>query len=187
METSKTRVTADEFLELPETLQPPELLDGEIIVSPTPTTDHQRIVLRLTLLLSQKVTEKGGEVALSPLDVRFDEFNVVQPDVMWLAPNSRCTEIDQRLSGPPELVIEVLSPSTSRRDKREKFRLYERHGVTEYWIVDPSNRYVELWHLVDGRFQAIDTFTPGETFESPQLGEIIVDAIFEQMPPAGNN
>lgn len=178
METSRTRLTADEFALLPETPQPTELLDGEIIVSPTPTPNHQRIVARLARLLDHKLAERGGEVLFAPLDVQLDEYNVVQPDVMWLAPNSRCIEVNQRLSGPPELVVEILSPSTSRRDRREKFRLYERHQVNEYWIVDPTNALVELWHLVDKRFQQIDLFTPGETFESPQLGTITVDAIF---------
>lgn len=180
MDTSTTRVTAEEFFDLPETTQPMELLDGEIVVSPAPTYNHQQIVLRLALMLSERVTEIGGDIALSPIDVRLDEFNVVQPDILWRAPDSRCVLLNQRLSGPPELVIEILSPSTSRTDKSHKFRLYERHSVIEYWIVDPSNQHVDLYHLVEGKFQRIDTFVPGDMMESPQLGNIPVDAIFKE-------
>jgi Uma2 family endonuclease len=179
METSKTRLTADEYFALPETSEPMELLDGELVVSPTPTMDHQRIVLSLALMLSQKAVEFGVEVVISPMDVMLDDSNVVQTDILRLAPNSRCSLYNQRLSGPPELVVEILSPSTSRRDKRQKFRLYERHGIAEYWIIDPTNQFVELWHLVDGSYQMIDVFSPGSVFESPQLGTIEVNVIFK--------
>lgn len=179
METSKTRLTAHEYFALPETSEPTELLDGELVVSPPPTPIHQRIVTNLFALLLERVNSVGGELFTSPIGLYLDEENIPQPDFLWLGPNTKCIVGPQYLSGPPELVIEILSPSTSRRDKRQKFRLYERHGVAEYWIIDPTNQFVDLWHLVDGAYQSIDTFTPGDTFQSPQLGAIEVNAIFK--------
>lgn len=133
----------------------------------------------LIVLFKQIERAKGGEAYIAPVDVVFDEDNVPQPDVIWLAPDSRCKSVDgKRLSGPPDLIAEVLSPSTGRLDKREKFRLYERFGVREYWIVDPLNQLVEVWLHNGKSFDLIDVFAAGETFTSALVGEVDTKLIF---------
>jgi Uma2 family endonuclease len=173
----KTRMTAAEYAQLPETTQPMELYNGEVIVMPTPTPQHQMLIARLFLLLSRIVHQ--GVLFLSPLDVHLDELHVVQPDILWIAPGSKCTIGEKYLSGAPDLVIEVLSPSTERRDRREKYALYERHGVREYWMVSAESAYIEVYTLKDGRFERLGVFTESETISSPLLGEVALAGIFQ--------
>jgi Uma2 family endonuclease len=173
----KTRMTAAEYAQLPETNQPMELYDGELMIMPTPTPQHQILIASLSLLLSKIVRQ--GILFLSPLDVHLDELHVVQPDIMWVAPDSRCTIGEKYLLGAPDLVIEVLSPSTERRDRREKYALYERHGVREYWMVSSAAAYIEVYTLRERRFERLGIFTEGETIPSALLGEIAVTGIFQ--------
>jgi Uma2 family endonuclease len=86
----------------------------------------------------------------------------------------------QHLSGAPDLIAEVLSPSTAHIDRREKFRLYEKYGVREYWMVDPRDQLVEVWQHQDGRFVLLDAYGSGEVFKSAMLGEINVANIFKR-------
>lgn len=173
----RTRMTAAQYFELPETNQPMMLLNGEVIEMPSPTFEHQTTVLRLGAWLLQRCSEIGGSAVIAPMDVYFDEANIPQPDVMWVAPNSQCVIEQKRLVGAPDLIIEVLSPSTALYDKRDKFRLYEKHGVREYWLVDPALKLIEVWQLVDGKFMLLDVYGAGETFTSPLLGAVAVGAV----------
>ncbi|MBN2303804.1 MAG: Uma2 family endonuclease [Anaerolineae bacterium] len=176
-----TRITAAEFLALPETMQQTELLEGEIIVTPALIISHQEIVGQVYMLLRQLMIE--GKSLLSPLDVWLDEINVVQPDVIWIAPDSPCVEVEGKYwQGPPDLVVKVLSPGTARTDKSTKFRLCERRGVREYWMVDPQAEYIEVWRRSGEQFELQGVYGPDETFESAVLDnkEIKGRAIFHQ-------
>ncbi len=172
------RMTASEYLLLPETTQPMELLDGEVIMSPAPIPEHQTAVGNTYLLISGTVKERGGRAFFAPLDVRLDDLNVVQPDVMYLAPDTRCIVGEKYLIGAPDLIVEVLSPGSIKTDKRDKFRLYERFGVREYWLVSPRDQLVEVWLLTDQRFVLLNPYGVGETFESPLLGSVDASALF---------
>ena len=165
-----TRITAAEFLKLPETNLPTELLDGEVIMAPAPTLDHQDVVLNLaTLILKLK---PGGKVVISPVDVELDEENVVQPDVMWVSPESKCVPVQKKnYRGAPDLVAEVFSPGTARTDKSKKFKLYEKYGTREYWMADPEGQYLEVWRREGERFAPLGVFGPGEIFVSTVLGD----------------
>jgi Uma2 family endonuclease len=174
----KTRVTAEEFFTLPETNTPTELIDGEVIVSPTPTPKHQDSSGNIFFLFKQRAIESGGRAYAAPLEVYFDEYNIPQPDVMFLAPDTKCVVGDKHLIGAPDLIVEVLSPGTAKQDKRDKFLLYERHGVREYWIVDAHNESVEVYQLVEGSFTLMGTYFPGETLTSSIVGDIEVARIF---------
>lgn len=176
----KTRITADEFLQLPETNLPVQLLDGEVIDMPAPELTHQDCVLNTALLFKQKAVALGGKAYVAPVDVFFDDLNIPQPDVIWLAPDGQCQIIGtQRLSGAPDLIAEVLSPGTAHIDRKRKFRLYEKYGVREYWLIDPRDQLLEVWQHQDGRFVLLDVYTPDETFTSPLIGAVAVKAIFE--------
>ena len=166
-----TRMTAAAFLQQPETNLPVELINGEVMMSPTPVPAHQRAVGRIFKLLDSLIPD--GEVFVAPLDVYLDEANVVQPDVMWVAEKSACTILDSYVQGAPDLVVEVLSPSTARHDKSTKFRLYEQYGAREYWLVDPQAEFVEVWQRENEDFALSGVFGPGDTFDSPALGKSI--------------
>jgi Uma2 family endonuclease len=145
-----------------------------MIMSPAPNLEHQAIVLNLASLLLQ--IKPGGKVHVAPVDVWLDDANVVQPDVMWISPNSACVPFEKKYyQGAPDLLAEVLSPGTARTDKSAKFKLYEKHGVREYWMVDPEAQYVEVWRREENRFALVGVFGPGETFGSAVLGDKTVE------------
>ena len=172
----QTRITAAEFLTLPETMLPTELIHGEVIMSPSPEISHQDIALRLAIYLTHKAP--NGKVHIAPLDVYLDDLNVVQPDVLWVAEGSTCVAVDGKyLRGGPDFVGEVASPGTVRRDKKEKFRLYETYGVREYWMIDPAERLIEVWQRVEGQFRRLDVFGPGEQINSGLFGAVEVKSI----------
>ena len=175
----KTRMTAKEFLQLPETNLPLQLLDGEVIEMNAPTLPHQDVVGNTFVLFKLKARELGGKAYIAPVDVYFDELNMPQPDVMWLASDSKCQMIGvERLSGAPDLIAEVLSPTTAHIDRKKKFRLYEKYGVREYWLVEPRDQLIEVFQLQVGRFELLDAYGVGETFQSSLIGEVEVAAIF---------
>lgn len=143
-------MTATEFLALPESNQPTELIHGALIVSPSPVPRHQTVLFKVAKLI--EATMSGGQVFIAPLDVHFDDDNVLQPDVLWLADESQCMVLETHLAGVPELVVEVHSPGTTRRDRREKFDLYEQFGVAEYWMIDPHEQFIEVYQRENGPF-----------------------------------
>jgi Uma2 family endonuclease len=167
------RMTAAEFLELPEMNLLIELINGEVIMSPTPVPAHQRSVLRLARMIEDVIP--NSEVFIAPMAVHLDEANVVEPDVLWVREYGRCRVLEKYLEGVPDLVVEVLSPGTARRDRREKFDLYERFGVSEYWLVDPEAQFIEAWRLEDGRFARQGVYGPGERFECAVLGGKLIE------------
>lgn len=176
---TQTRMTAVEFFQLPETNLPRQLLNGEVIEMTAPELDHQEVVGNIFMLFRQAVQQIGGKAYVAPVDVQFDAENVPQPDVLILLPDSPCQAVGtRRLSGPPDLIAEVLSPSTARLDRREKFRLYERYGVREYWIAEPRDQLVTVWQHRDGGFILLDVYGTGETFTSSLIGNVDCATIF---------
>jgi Uma2 family endonuclease len=134
------KLTYDDFLLFPDDGKRHELIDGEHYVTPSPNTRHQRISGRLHLLIGNWLeAHPVGQLFYAPFDVVFSNFDVVEPDLLYMS-NARATEIltVKHVSGVPELVIEIGSPGTRKRDETLKRRLYERTGVTEYWVVDPD-------------------------------------------------
>lgn len=93
--------------------------------------------------------------------------------MLYLTPDTRCSVGEKRLTGPPDLVVEVLSPGTAKFDRQGKYRAYERHGVHEYWIVDPLHDVLEVWVLEEGRFDRLGAYAVEDTFTSPTLGETV--------------
>lgn len=144
---------AEMVAELPETNLPVELWNGEIIMSPAPHPDHQRIVARIWKLLDRHVTETGsGECFLSPLDIVLTARRVVQPDVFYIT-KERLGIVRNHIEGAPDLAVEVISEGTWKRDRVEKKALYEQAGVNEYWIIDPDSETIEVFALVKGVYQ----------------------------------
>ena len=131
-----------------------EIHDGELSVTPAPSPRHQRMIGDLYTILRQHVKSGGlGEVLLSPIDCILSDITVVQPDLVYLD-TARASLVSNRgIEGPPALVIEVLSPSTTEIDRSTKRQLYARHGVPCYWIVDAETRTIEAHVLSEGRYQ----------------------------------
>lgn len=140
------RLTYDDFLLFPDDGLRHELIDGEHYVSAAPNLAHQRIVGRLYFELATFVRQHQelGEVLLGPFDVVLSDFDVVEPDLLFIADNQRHIVTSRNANGPPALVVEVLSPSTRRVDETLKHRLFDERLVGEYWIVDPTRNVVRV-------------------------------------------
>jgi len=149
---TRPRKTVDDFMKLPEGALA-ELIDGEIFMTPGPQVPHQRVVLNLTLELASYVRERRlGEILASPLDVHLPSGDIVEPDLIFVRRENESI-IQDWIRGVPDLLIEVLSPAHPERDLIVKRDLYARNGVQEYWIVDPSDHSVQVWRLVEGRYE----------------------------------
>lgn len=147
------RQSLADFHALPEgTLA--QFFDGEILMSPSPLFIHQRVVMALAGRLDRFVTAHGlGEVLPAPLDVSLSDTLVVQPDIVFVS-HERAGIVTRRgLNGAPDLVAEVLSPSTAYYDLTVKRDAYQAHGIGEYWIVDPERRSVTVLARRDGRYR----------------------------------
>ena len=134
------KLTYDDFVLFPDDGKRHELIDGEHYVTPSPNTKHQKVSGNLFLLIGTWLEEHPiGQVFFAPFDVVFSQFDVVEPDLLYMS-NGRATEVltQANVQGTPELVIEIGSPGTRKRDETIKRRLYERAGVSEYWVVDPD-------------------------------------------------
>ena len=135
-----------------------EIIDGRAYnMTPAPTTRHQRISMGIIeKLILEKKNLKNCALFFAPTDVVLDEYNVVQPDIFIVCDRKKITE--RNIQGAPDLVIEITSPSTEIKDRREKLRLYESHGVREYVIVFPEREYVERYFLDEGKYSAPEIF-----------------------------
>lgn len=160
----------EDWLRLPEDNRFYEILGGELVVSPPPATQHQRIVRDLTLELHHFVEEGGlGEVLFAPVGVKLSDRDVVEPDIVVVLAESPARIGTQVIEGPPDLVVEVLSPGTAQRDLGPKREIYQRTGVREYWVVDPREGRIEVLQAVEGRFHRSGLFSAGEALTSPLL------------------
>jgi Uma2 family endonuclease len=140
--------------ELPESNLPTELWDGEIVMSAAPRLTHQRVVAQLWRTFADHVNARAlGEVFISPVDVVFSERKAVQPDLVFVSEARRSILSETCIRGVPDLLVEVISEGTWRRDRVDKKALYEQFGVSEYWIVDPDARLIEVFTLVEGIYR----------------------------------
>jgi Uma2 family endonuclease len=155
-----TRLTCDDYVNFPDDGRRHELVDGEHIVTPSPLARHQRISSRLHLALGSHVqAARAGEVFYSPFDVIFSDYDVVEPDLLFVS-RERQGIVRDWVRGAPDLVIEVVSPSTRRVDETTKRDLYDRFGVVEYWIVDPDAALVQVYRRAgDGGFPRVAELT----------------------------
>ncbi len=142
--------TVEDLEKLPEDVRA-ELIDGQMFLFASPRTTHQRLILALGTTLKQHIDEKGGscETLLAPLDVRLNQDNrtQVQPDVMVVCDPDKVHE--EGIWGAPDLIIEIVSKSTKRRDYGLKLLKYRTAGVREYWVVDPFKRTVMVCWFED--------------------------------------
>jgi len=185
---SRARMTHDDLLALPDDGMRHELIDGEHFVTPSARWTHQQIVGNLYRLVANHVREhRLGVIFMAPLDVIFTKYDVVEPDILFFTPEGFKTHMgEQWAEGPPDLAVEVLSPSTRRRDEVLKRRLYERMGVGEYWVVDPEVESVKAFRLNAGKYAQTELRPEdGDPLTSPLLPglELPLESIFE-MPDA---
>lgn len=139
MPDQRVKITYDDYAALPDDGKRYQVLDGELVMTPSPSLRHQRIVFRLAKILDRHVSALSlGEVFISPIDCILDTWTVLGPDVVFVAAGGSDVLTRRAVEGAPTLVVEVLSPSTASIDRSKKRSLYAEHGVPHYWIVDPD-------------------------------------------------
>lgn len=153
-----------------------EIIDGELIVTAAPATRHQKAVINIAAALLAYQKQHGGQVFPAPTDVFLSDDNVVEPDVIFVGA-ARVDQVgDRYVEGPPDLVVEISSPSTRRLELVRKRELYARFGVPEYWYVDLEAERVELHRLSEGAYEAPAVLYPGELVASPVLAGFTIPA-----------
>lgn len=168
MRKADVKFTLVDYLNLPEYPRY-ELIEGDLLFTPSPNTRHQRAASNVEAALRAWVEKKKlGTVFDAPLDVILSNETVVQPDVMVILNDNRHI-IQERIEGPPNLIVEILSPPTKDRDLTTKRRLYARHGVQEYWIVDVDQRTVEVNTWTPTGYAVHGTYAHADTVQSPLL------------------
>ena len=158
-----------------------ELLDGELIQIPTPPTAHQRTRRDIGNSLYVFVSESGlGEVFFMPLDVVLSNMDVMQPDILFVGNERSSIITEENIRGAPDVVVEVLSPSTAQRDRTLKRTLYALHGVPEYWQADTDAKNVAVLTLVNGEYKIAGIYGEGQALVSPLLPgfALEIDRIF---------
>jgi Uma2 family endonuclease len=167
------KLTYDDFVLFPDDGKRHELIDGEHYVTPSPNLKHQKVLGNLHLLIGMWLEEHPiGHIFVAPFDVVFSTFDVVEPDLLYMS-NERADAVltEAHVQGAPELVIEIGSPSTRRRDETIKRRLYERSGVSEYWVLDPEIDVVRVYlRGADGFERPVElSAEAGEVLTTPLL------------------
>ena len=183
MATAKTRVklTYQDYLNNTPPDSHNELLDGELIMLPTPNIPHQNTEMELSISVGGFVKRHGLGVAFSaPTDVVLSDTDVVQPDLIFVSRERASIIGHNAIHGAPDLVVEILSPSTAQRDLTFKRRLYAKYGVKEYWQVNIDERRVTVLSLGDNDYEVVAVYGSGETLTSPALPgfALAIDEIF---------
>ncbi|MCC6358543.1 MAG: Uma2 family endonuclease [Phycisphaerales bacterium] len=148
------RMTADQFLGLPETREQYELVDGVTIVSPSATWGRQRIASEVLFQLRQFLESTPIGEAVGDVDVRLRDDLVLRPVVVFLS-SAKAARVASYIAEPPDLVVEIVSPGAAQRDLHDKKHDYETAGVAEYWVIDPEAGEMHFFALESGRFVAL--------------------------------
>ena len=179
------KLTYDDYVLFPDDGKRHELIDGEHYVTPTPNWKHQAISMNLSALMWSYLQQHPiGRVYTAPLDVIFSDFDVVEPDVLYISSERRAQlEPSPWVKGAPDLVVEISSPSTRKRDETVKRRLYDRFGMTEYWVVDPELESIKVYRRAGDQYEraAELTLEHGHVLTTPLLPglDMRLSTIFE--------
>lgn len=152
--TTRYTWTYDEYARLPDDGNRYEVIDGEVLVTPAPSTTHQHILLNLAIALRSYVEREALGVVLPGVDLLFVEGQFLRPDLLFVPNRERAGITSRGVERAPGLVVEILSPSSGSIDRVKKPRRYRDFGVPEYWVVDPEERAVWVWRFADGATDA---------------------------------
>ena len=166
---TKAKYTYEDYLNTPEG-ERYELLDGELILVASPNEEHQIASIELASLMHYHA--KAGDLGMvfhAPFDIVFSDTEVVQPDIMFISKEREHIRTAANVRGAPDMVVEILSPSSVSRDWNYKRELYAKYGVEEYWIADPVHKMVSVMRLKDGILELAGTYVEGDTVVSTAL------------------
>ena len=165
-------LTYDDYCLIPNDGKRYEVIHGELFMSPSPVFRHQRISFNLNKQVGVFIEESDlGYMLFAPMDVLLSEHNVVQPDLLFISNDRASIITEKNIQGAPDLLIEILSEGNRRHDEVVKRKLYESHGVQEYWVIDPVLETVKVYQLEEARYaKAIElSVEQGDVLTSPLL------------------
>jgi Uma2 family endonuclease len=168
-------LTYADLCELPDDSNRYEIIGGELIVSPSPNRSHQTVAYRLTQLIGDYVDARQlGQLFFAPVDVRLSAHNVVEPDLLFIRQDRLgIYGPTGPVEGPPDLIVEIISPSSKIMDRIRKAALYADSGVPEYWLVDPEKRDFQLLTLEQGQYEPAEAVDG--RFHSTVIPGLVVD------------
>lgn len=162
----RVRFKADDIWEAPDDEYRYEVIDGELFMTPSPSSRHQHIVMKLSANIAPWIYRHGlGRAFQAPLAVVLDPETAVQPDLLYVAREREGIISERGVEGAPDLVVEVLSPKTAARDRGIKMRRYAAAGIAHYWIVDPEAPTVESYRLGEHGYDLTGVYGPSRIFE----------------------
>lgn len=167
--------TYQDYLQLPD--KPGyryEVLEGILVMDPSPSVIHQRVSRRLHRILEDYFwnVDPDGEVFYAPLDTTFGDINVVQPDLFYVSGNQKNIIKETRIDGPPALIVEILSPTSRRKDRLQKMRIYQKAQVQHYWILDPEEKTLECFALREGAYTVVANGMEEDEIEPPDFTKL---------------
>ncbi len=161
-----------------------ELLNGDLVKKSAPSPQHQTVVVNLLFAIKSFINEKNkGRVFVAPIDVFLDDYNVPQPDLIFISEAKKGIITQDGIMGVPDLVVEVISPSSWRRDRFEKMKLYKKYEIPEFWLIDPQNQSIEVFTYTDNDFDVFSLGVETDEIQSKVLEgfSIKVKTIFESV------
>lgn len=178
-----THYTYADYEKLPEGA-PYQLIGGDLIKEPSPVPYHQMVSIRIVFELVKFVEERDlGIVLDAPMDVYLSDTEVYQPDIMFISKDRMNIIGEKNIEAAPDLVVEILSPSSAYYDLRHKMHVYETSGVREYWVVDPIEKGVEIYQNINGEFKLFNKALSSGLIRSALLEGFTVELEKVLRPP----
>lgn len=170
------KLTMAEYVELPDDGNRYEILDGDLYMTPAPVPRHQKISRRLQFILYEAFEKRGlGEVYNAPIDVVLGDHDICQPDIALVLAEELDIIGEKNIQGAPTLLIEILSPSTRRKDVLLKSNIYARFGVKDYWIVDPDIDQIDFYRLAGDHYERLAEVRAPATAEPDGYPGVVTD------------
>jgi Uma2 family endonuclease len=168
-------LTYEDYCALPADGLRYEIVDGALFSEPSPRRSHQEAAFRLATLLDAHARARGlGKVYIAPFDVILDRTTVLVPDVIFVARDRLGIVAERGVEGAPDLIVEILSPGTGRRDRVAKLNAYTRHGVQHYWLVDPVEKTLEALELGEGAYNLVAAVAEEDDFRPALFSELTI-------------
>jgi Uma2 family endonuclease len=165
-----TRLTYEDFCLLPSNGRRYEVIEGDLFVTPAPRLLHQTIVIRLGSALLNFVEKNAmGKVFTAPVDIVLSEFDIVEPDIVYISKSRASILTEKNLQGAPDLAVEVLSEASEKTDRTIKLKLYGKCGVQEYWIIDPDGPSAEIYRCGKEGLSLVAKLSAGDDLTSPMF------------------
>lgn len=169
-------LTYEDYLSLPDDRNRYEILEGDLVVTPAPSPKHQMVSANLEFILLSHVKEnKAGLILNAPIDVILNESTIVQPDIIFISGERREIITERGIEAAPDLVVEILSPGSSKFDRISKFQIYAKRGVRWYWIVNPDDETLEEYELVERAYRRTGSLVGKQIFEPALFPGLAID------------